>query len=329
MNVNKFGIFFMKKFLLIFLVPIIFTHLSYAQRKEMYKAYEDSIFKLHKEILLEQNIILKYQKNETLLFLMEEALEQKNSINYPFDSLRTISIITSPDKKVRIFTWYLIDDAGKHDHFGYIQAFNEQKDRYVIYALSDKWQQLVNPPNKILDYLSWYGAVYYKIIETEINNEKYYTLLGWNGGTLFSQFKVIDVLSFNNKGNPVFGAFIFRGYGKGKPARIIFEYAKKSSFTLNYDKQGYEQRSTKRSRSDYQYRIDTLYTRMIIFNHLIPMDESLKDVPQYYVGESSMNDGFLEKDGRWYFKAGVLGRNPDKPLPKYNFKLKQFYQRGN
>lgn len=317
----------MKHFLSVFFLFITFINLSQAQRKETYKAFEDSIIKLHKEILLENNIILKYQKNEELLFLVEEALQQKNSINYPFDSLRSISILTSPDKKVRILTWYLIDDAGKYDHFGFIQAYNEEKERYIVYNLVDKWQQLVNPTSKTFDYLSWYGAVYYKLIQSEINDVKYYTLLGWNGGTLFSQYKVIDVLSFNNKENPVFGAFIFRGYGKGKPSRIIFEYAKNSSFTLNYDKQAYEQRSTKKKRKSAYYQIDTIYANMIIFNRLIPMDESLKDVSQYYVGESSLNDAFLLKEGRWYFKQGVLGRNPDKPLPQYNYKLRQFYNK--
>ena len=317
----------MKKSISLFFVFFCCINVSLSQRKETFRAYEDTIIKLHKEIILEQNSILKYQKNENLLFLVEEVLEQKNSINYSFDSLHTISILISPDKKIRIFTWYLIDDAGNHDHFGYVQAYNDQRKRYMLYALSDKWQQIENPHGRTLDYLSWYGAVYYKIIETVVNNKKHYTLLGWNGGTVFSQRKVIDVLSFNNRGNPIFGAYIFRGYGRGKPSRIIFEYAKKSSFTLNYERHGYEERSIKRTRRNYRRQIDTVYGYMIIFNHLIPMDESLINIPQYYVGESSMNDAFLEKDGRWYFKGNVQGRNPDKPRPKYEYQSRQLYKR--
>jgi hypothetical protein len=66
---------------------------------------------------MEENAIAKYQKNESLLYLVEEALSQRNSINYPFDSLKTMSVLISPDKKVRLFTWYLVDDEGFHDHF--------------------------------------------------------------------------------------------------------------------------------------------------------------------------------------------------------------------
>jgi hypothetical protein len=66
--------------------------------------------------------------------------------------------------------------------------------------------------------------------------------------------------------------------------RIIFEYAKKSSLNLRYEKQGYTQKSKKIDRRTKRYRIDTLYTTMIIFDRLIPMDEKLPNVPQFRVG---------------------------------------------
>ena len=317
----------MKKIFIFIVGSIFFIQFSYSQRKEMFKAFEDTLVKLHKEILLEKNTIIKYQKNEGLLYLLEEVLGQRNSIQYPFDSLKTISVLTSPDKKVRLFTWYLIDDDGFYDHFGYIQAYNESKKRYMIYPLIDKWKQLVMPESKRLDYLSWFGAVYYQIIKTETYQKTYYILLGWNGGNIFSQYKVIDVLSFNNRGYPFFGAMIFRSYGKSKPARIIFEYAKNSSLNLRYEKQGYTERSKKINRRTRRYEVDTLYAPMIIFDRLIPMSETLPDIPQYRVGESSLNDGFIEKDGKWYFKQGVFGRNPDKPLPKFEYIPKSFYRR--
>lgn len=317
----------MKNFFILFIGGLLFIQSSYSQRKETFKAYEDSIINLHRQVLMEENAIAKYQKNESLLYLVEEALSQRNSINYPFDSLKTMSVLISPDKKVRLFTWYLVDDEGFHDHFGYIQAYNEVKKRYMLYPLTDKWKQIILPESKRLDHLSWYGAVYYQIIKTETYQKTYYTLLGWNGGSIFSQFKVIDVLSFNNRGYPVFGAFLFRSYGRSKPMRIIFEYAKKSSLNLRYEKQGYTQKSKKIDRRTKRYRIDTLYTTMIIFDRLIPMDEKLPNVPQFRVGESSLNDGFLEKEGKWYFKEGVIGRNPDKPLPKYEYKPKDLYRK--
>ena len=58
----------MKKGLAFFFIACFFIMSSYSQRKEMYKAFEDSIVKLHKEILLEQNTIIKYQKTNNCFF---------------------------------------------------------------------------------------------------------------------------------------------------------------------------------------------------------------------------------------------------------------------
>jgi hypothetical protein len=110
---------------------------GYAQKKEDFIMMEDSIVKLHKNIISERNKILRYEKNEQLLYLLEETLEMKNSISHPFDSLKTISVLTSPDKKLRIFTWYLISNEGIHEHYGFIQTYNEEKKQYKV--LNVRW----------------------------------------------------------------------------------------------------------------------------------------------------------------------------------------------
>jgi hypothetical protein len=111
----------MKKQIILFLLIVEILINGYAQKKEL-ASLENSIVKLHKEIILESNTIRRYQKNDSLLYLLEEAIGLKNSINYPFDSLKTISVLTSSDKKVRIFTWFLINDDGMHEHYGYVQT---------------------------------------------------------------------------------------------------------------------------------------------------------------------------------------------------------------
>jgi hypothetical protein len=55
------------------------------------------------------------------------------------------------------------------------------------------------------------------------------------------------------------------------------------------------------------------------------MDESLEGIPQFLVGEASMNDAFIEKDGRWIYMPDVITQNPDKPRPTRNHKPKQLY----
>jgi hypothetical protein len=316
----------MKSRLLLFLFVWGMFFGGYSQRKDIFIEREDSIVKLHKSILFDPNTIFRYQKNEQLLFLLEETLELKNSMSYPFDSLKTISVLTSPDQKIRIFTWYLVSDEGIHEHYGYLQVYDENEKRYKLYSLIDKWKQINNPDAQVLSVWNWYGAFYTEIVEMNgANNKKYYTLLGWNGRNIFSQSKVIEILSLNNKSVPVFGAAVFKGYAKKRTMRIVFEYAKRAPFHLNYEKQFYTQKSAKKDKKTNKYIVDTLSANMIIFNRLIPMDETLEGIPQFLVGEASLNDGFIEKDGKWLFLSDIIAGNPDKPLPPRNHKPKKYY----
>ena len=130
--------------LLMILLPIK------AQHKSDFAILEDSIIQIHKSMLSEPRMEIRYQKNEQLLYLIEEVLNKKNSFSYKFDSLKTISVLTSPNKKVRIFTWYLIDDRNNCEYFGFLQTYNEQSNRYMLYPLIDKSKRIQNPVSQKL-----------------------------------------------------------------------------------------------------------------------------------------------------------------------------------
>ena len=312
----------------IFFIAIFFLCFAsgYAQRKSsVFAAMEDSIVNLHRSVISERNSAIRYQQNEELLYILEETLGLNNSISHSFDSLKTIAVLTSPDKKVRIFTWYLIDDKGVHEHYGFLQTYDEATKRYKVYPLIDKWQKVDNPSAKMLRCDNWFGALYTKLIEVKGSTGTYYTLLGWNGGNLFSQYKVIDILTFNDKGVPVFGSPVFRNYGKNNYiVRVVFEYSKKGYMALNYEKQSYMQRSATKNKKTNQYNTTKITTDMIVFSRLIPMREGLNN-PQSMVGEASLTDAFVEQDGKWFFKQDVMAGNPDRPLPPRVQKSKTLY----
>jgi len=287
---------------------------------------EDSIVKLHRSVISERNSVTRYQQNEKLLYILEETLGLNNSISYPFDSIKTIAVLTSPDKKVRIFTWYLIDDKGVHEHYGFLQAYNETTKRYMVYPLIDKWQKVDRPSAKTLKCDNWFGALYTKLIEVKGSTGTYYTLLGWNGGNIFSQYKIIEVLYFNDRGAPVFGSPVFRDYGKNRPLRIVFEYSPKGYMSLNYEKQSYMQRSAVKNKKTNQYVMTKITTDMIVFSRLIPMHEGMQNIPQSMVGEASLIDAFIERDGKWFFKQDVVAGNPNKPMPKREQKTRVLYK---
>jgi hypothetical protein len=64
---------------------------------------------------------------------------------------------------------------------------------------------------------------------------------------------------------------------------------------------------------------------MIIFEELIPMDDAMKNVSAYMVPESSLNQGFIEEDGKWVFQKNVRGSNPDKVRPNFQHKNRNYY----
>jgi len=195
----------------------------------------------------------------------------------------------------------------------------------MVYPLIDKWQRVDNAEAKVLACNNWFGALYTKLIEVKGSTSTYYTLLGWNGGNIFSQYKVIEVLTFNERGVPVFGSPMFRNYGKGRLVRIVFEYSKKGYMSLNYEKQSYLQRSATKNKKTNQYTTTKITTDMIVFSRLIPMREGLRDIPQSMVGETSLIDAFIEQGGKWFFKSDIVAGNPDKPLPKREQKTRVYY----
>jgi hypothetical protein len=96
--------------------------------------------------------------------------------------------------------------------------------------------------NKAVDSVrtknNWIGAVYYNIIKTEHKGKPYYTLFGFDDYSVRSNKKWIEVLHFDEKRQPVFGAdFSFAADSVKRPVqkRFYIEYKKEASTFVNWD----------------------------------------------------------------------------------------------
>ena len=76
-------------------------------------------------------------------------------------------------------------------------------------------------------------ALYYKIICPKKKNNKYYTILGWDGNYEEKTQKIIDVIQINDK--EVFGKEVFIN-NENKTFRVLIDYNKNTSVSVNYDK---------------------------------------------------------------------------------------------
>ncbi|MGP8214060.1 MAG: hypothetical protein ACLQQ4_00715 [Bacteroidia bacterium] len=254
------------------------------------KLYEDTLKQLQ-FARIDRNTTDKQKEeaNGRFLLLLEKALKMPGSFDYPFDSLRTIARLESEDKKFKIINWNLPKEDGTQEYFGFIQVLNPKTKKYNLFPLIDKSSEITDPQSKILTADKWLGMLYYKIITEKADGKPQYLLLAWQGYSKLITKKVIEVISFNGDGVPVFGKGIFNHLPsefKGSLKRIIFQYSANASMTLEYN-----------PKKD-----------MILFDHLGPTEDGLEGQYQFY-GPSFQIDGLAFKDGKWDYVVNVDARN--------------------
>jgi hypothetical protein len=108
-----------------------------------------------------------------------------------------------------------------------------------LFPLFDVSMFSKKPMDSVRTKRNWIGAIYYKIVLKEAKGKKYYTLLGFDDFSVNSNKKWIEVLSFNDNGEPVFGGPVisYKNDSLRRPvqARFSIEYKKEAKTFLNYD----------------------------------------------------------------------------------------------
>jgi hypothetical protein len=229
--------------------------------------------------------------NDSLIVQMRAFFEIPTSFNFPLDSLKTIGRIYSPDKSFRAITWNLQMEKGEHHHFGFIQMAKSKNDK-KYFELKEQTSNIKNPEGSVLSASKWFGGLYYKILKNKIDNKVYYTLLALQYNDLFVSRKFIDVLYFDEYGNPVFGAPILQFGPKTTKLRMVMEYAASVSVSLRYDDE----------------------RKMIIYDHLSPFEAKYTGLYQYYGPDLSF-DAMVFENKKWNYVANVDSRRPRNEKP--------------
>ncbi|WP_437919610.1 hypothetical protein [Sphingobacterium sp. LRF_L2] len=220
----------------------------------------------------------RLDKNFVFVKTLVSALKEKHSFIYRFDKLSTISILYSPDDSFRIFSWNVPLNDGSYLYYGAIQK--KSKDgKLNLTPLLDKTFEINKPDNSILSADNWYGAQYYDIIPW--GNR--YILLGWKGHTPEFSQKVIEILQFKD-GAYQLGEMVF--LNESTLTRKIFNFTRQATMYLQFD-------STSKN---------------IVFDHLVPINDSLKGVYKYY-GPDLSHDAYRIKDQGLELIENVTVRN--------------------
>ena len=280
----------------LFLVAQALGQPSGNKNQQQLMAFQDSLKQISYKMVNDSIEPERYNASFKLIKTLVSALKIPYSFNFPFDSLKSISIQSSSDKRFRIFGWHVMNNDGSYRYYGTIQM-NKPDGKLELFPLIDYTSVFKNPTDSATTHDKWFGAQYYKIISV-LNNVPipYYVLLGWKGNTIKSTKKIIEILYFKD-GKAHFGMPVFDGDPDNlKKKRIIFEYDRRASMFLNYEPT----------------------TNTIVFDHLAPPDPQLKGKFELY-GPDFSYDGFKLVNGRWKFITDLeLKNNPTDQDDKFN-----------
>ena len=223
---------------------------------------------------------------------LQTLLEDKLLFDNNFSDFEQLSTIISEDKKVKISTWNIVFQSGEQIFFGGLVIMAAGIP--VVYKLSDMRGSINNPAVQVLSPNKWYGCIYYDIIVNKQRNNRFYTLIGFNGNNAFTQIKLIDVLTFSDGGNPSpkFGASLFDDNFKNN-RRLIFEYGKRTTMMLRYDTS----------------------LKMIVMDNLAPSEPFYRNDFRYY-GPDFSHNGLKFDKGKWIYFSDIELRNPFGTTPQ-------------
>ena len=106
---------------------------------------------------------------------MESFIEIQGALDYKFTKLKTVGIIDSPDKLVRIINWNVEQDDFNHKYYCYVLRYDKRKKKYQHTELKDMSFGMPSQPTEMVTQDNWYGALYYRIVPVEKGARTMYT----------------------------------------------------------------------------------------------------------------------------------------------------------
>ncbi|HMR45195.1 MAG TPA: hypothetical protein PKC85_00240 [Bacteroidia bacterium] len=236
---------------------------------------------------------IRQQYQLQLTDVMQKFLAAEQSFNTSFDTIPSISTITSADNLIRFYQWIQPNmETQTYSIHGMMQVKDKKSKTIKIFTLTDGAMDKYTASDKILNTDNYFAAIYYSIIPLKENKKTIYTLLGWRGVDNRTTVKTIDVLHFQ-KNKPVFGKKIFKAPANMLPVtsaekctRVVFQYNAQAVMSLKYYSKG----------------------KKIVFDHLSPPKATLKGAEETY-GPDFTYDAFIWKKGKWQGKSDIDMRN--------------------
>ncbi len=250
---------------------------------ELVKAESDlqQLFNLiYSDTIIDQEPVL-----EEILQRMSAALELEGAMEYPWHGLERIGVITSDDRRLRVFTWHLEVDPDSFRYFGFMQLAM-RRDRIRVVDLVDNGKNQREVFNLDQSTGDWYGKLYYGIITTGNRRQTLYTLLGMDFNNNLTTVKTVEVLEIQ-RNRP---RFLHERFFNGKDLvdRLVLEYSSQVAISVRWDPD----------------------ISMITFDHLVPFHPVYSGNYEFY-GPDGSYDGLEFSEGVWIYRQDIDARNRD------------------
>ena len=248
--------------------------------KSQHSYYRESLRELFDGIMETKDDEERIRLNDSVVNIIDKYVESEEILNHMFTDLRYLGQILSPDSKLKIITWNLVLTDGTNKYFCYIIRKGKRRDPNRIYKLTGV--NMDEPPDtdKTYSFDNWYGALYYDVRPFRHNRNTCYVLLGLDYTNLNISAKLIDILTFTDDGEIIFGKDCFTRESENK-YRELLVYSADGVVTLRFNGR-----------------------KSIIFNHLVSVSQYRQNTPGYYVPEFSFDRYFLKK-GMWIFEENI------------------------
>lgn len=269
--------------------------ISASDRKKL-AAKEDSLRIFAESLVMDSLTAGRMIADSLFTRTLVRALQIKNSFYYPFDSVQGVSRLYAPDSTFRIITWNIIFDDFYSRQRGAIQM--RTKDGSLkLFPLRDVSEFTQNALDSVRGRNNWIGAIYYNIVKTQNGAKNYYTLFGIDYNNIRSTKKWIEVLSFNERNEPVFGGNLFNfsqdSLKKPPQHRYSVEYKKEARVLANFVED----------------------VNMILVDHLV--SETDEPDNKWTMVPDGDNEAFRWENGKWVhiekaftFKVDMTGADP-------------------
>jgi hypothetical protein len=273
----------MKKYLFIFFIALFFQ-VNYSTGQELNTDIASTLEKLFVRLRENHPSVKKIEINDSVRMIIDSYSSSDSVFVHRFTNLRFLGQIISPDSLVKLLTWNLVLPDGENMYFCNIIRRARKDAPAVLYRLMGNYNISPERTDTIYSSANWYGALYYDMRPFSSEGSKGYILLGIDYGNSFITRKIIDVMTFSQGNEIIFGSKCFTD-GKSLASRVIFEYSATAVMSLRFESDD-----------------------LIVFDHLSPFSPELKDNRQFYGPDFSF-DAYRLVKGLWRLEEDIDIKN--------------------